>query len=291
MNQATGSPTPSADLRAALVTGSSSGIGRATALRLHRAGFIVYATARRPETLAGLAGEGIHTLALDVTDETTMHAAVERIITECGQVDVLVNAAGFELVGAVEEIPLAEVRRQFDTNLFGLARLTQLVLPGMRAHQYGRIINVSSIFGRLAMPGFAYYAATKHALAAFSDALRLEVAGFGIRVVQIEPTAARTGLAANAARASERSDGPYARFHKELERWHTATYTGPPHNLAGRFAVSADDVAKAIARAATARRPRTRYPVGVLAYGLFLLRRWLPAPVFYASVGRQFPAP
>ncbi len=290
MDQAPGTPAPAATPRTALVTGSSSGIGRATALRLHRAGFVVYATARRLDTLADLAGEGIHTLSLDVTDEASMRAAVDRVTAERGHVDVLVNAAGFELAGAVEEIPPDQVRRQFDTNVFGLARLTQLVLPGMRAQRYGRIINISSIFGRFAMPGFAYYAASKHAVAAFSDALRLEVAGFGIRVVQVEPTAARTGFATNAVWA-DGSGGPYGQFHEALTRWHAETFAGPPHNLAGRLAVSADDVAKVITRAATARRPRTRYPVGILAYGLFLLRRWLPMPAFDASVGRRFPAP
>jgi NADP-dependent 3-hydroxy acid dehydrogenase YdfG len=260
-------------------------------LRLHRAGFVVYATARRLDTIADLADDGIHTLVLDVTDEASMRTAVDRVTAERGQVDVLVNAAGFELVGAVEEIPPAEVRRQFETNVFGLARLTQLVLPGMRAQGHGRIINISSIFGRFAMPGFAYYAATKHAVAAFSDALRLEVAAFGIRVVQVEPTAARTGLATNAVWADERSDGTYGRFHEALTRWHAETFAGPPHNLAGRLAVSADDVAKVIIRAATARRPRTRYPVGILAYGLFFLRRWLPMPAFDAAIGRRFPAP
>jgi NAD(P)-dependent dehydrogenase (short-subunit alcohol dehydrogenase family) len=291
MGQAGSVSAPAAVFRTALVTGSSSGIGRAAVVRLHRAGFGVYATARRPDTLADLAGEGIHTLALDVTDDASMRSAVDRVSAERGQIDVLVNAAGFELVGAVEEIPPADVRRQFDTNVFGLARLTQLVLPGMRRQGYGRIINVSSIFGRFAMPGFAYYAATKHAVAAFSDALRLEVAAFGIRVVQVEPTAARTGLGTNAMWADKRPDGPYGQFHEALTRWHAETFAGPPHNLAGRLAVSADDVAKVITRAATARRPRTRYPVGTLAHGLFLLRRWLPTPVFDASVGRQFPAP
>jgi NAD(P)-dependent dehydrogenase (short-subunit alcohol dehydrogenase family) len=175
--------------------------------------------------------------------------------------------------------------------VLGLARLTQLVLPGMRARRDGRIINISSIFGRFGMPGFAYYAATKHAVAGFSDALRLEVAGFGIRLIQIEPTAARTGLAANATSAAPRSGGPYTLFHEDLSRWHDETYGVSPRNLAGRFAISADDVAVAITRAATARRPRARYPVGVLAYGLFLFGRWLPTPGFDGFVGRRFPAP
>jgi len=277
--------------RTALVTGCSSGIGQQTALQLHRAGLVVYATARRPGTLTGLAERGIHVLALDVTDEASMVAAVETVAASRGQVDVLVNCAGFELAGTVEETPPAEVRRQFDTNVFGLARLTQLVVPGMRAQRYGRIINISSVFGRFAVPGGAYYAASKHAVAAFSEALRLELAGFGVRVVLVEPTAARTRLNASTVWAGDGGDGPYAGFRRDLARWHAQTYAGPPYNIAGRLAVSAADVARVITRAATRRRPRARYPVGVLARGLFLLRRWLPAAAFDAFVRSQFPFP
>lgn len=190
--------------RAALITGCSSGIGHAAALRLHAAGFEVYATARRPESLADLATAGIRTARLDVTDEASMTAMISRITAEHGTVDVLVNNAGFELAGPVEEIPPAEARRQFDTNFFGLARLTQLVIPGMRAHGGGTIINLSSVFGRLAVPGGAYYAASKHAVAALTDALRLELAAFGIRVVLIEPTATPTSLNANTAWTPDR---------------------------------------------------------------------------------------
>jgi NADP-dependent 3-hydroxy acid dehydrogenase YdfG len=286
-----GNTTRSASPRTALVTGASSGIGRATALRLQQAGLMVYATARRPDTIASLSTERIQVLELDVTREASMQDAVDRIIKERGQVDVLVNAAGFELAGAVEEIPLSEVRRQFDTNLFGLARLTQLVLPAMREQRYGRVINISSIFGRFSVPGYAYYAATKHAVAAFSDALRLEVSGFGIHVVQIEPTAARTGLAAKGVLVAPPADSPYANFHERFERWHDQTFAGPPYSLAGRLAVSADDVAKVITRAATVSRPHAHYPVGSLAYLLFLLRRWLPTPAFDTFVRRQFPVP
>ena len=230
-------------------------------------------------------------LALDVTDEASILAAVEAIAASHGQVDVLVNDAGFERAGAVGEIPAAEVRRLFGTNVSGLARLTRLVVPGMRAQRYGRIINVSSVFGRFAVPGGAYYAASKHAVTAFSEALRLELAGFGVRVVLVEPTAARTRLNANAVWAGDGADGPYAGFRKDLARWHARTYAGPPHNIAGRLAVSADDVARVITRAATSRRPRPRYPVGVLARGLFLLRRWLPPAAFDAFVRSQFPFP
>jgi NAD(P)-dependent dehydrogenase (short-subunit alcohol dehydrogenase family) len=277
--------------RTALVTGCSSGIGREAALRLHRAGLVVYGTARRPDTLAGLAEAGIRVMRLDVTEEASMAAAVETVAADRGQVDVLVNNAGFELAGSVERIPAAQARRQFDTNFFGPARLAQLVVPGMRAQRYGRIINVSSIYGRFAVPGGAYYAASKHAIAGFSEALRRELAGFGVRVVLIEPTATRTGLAANTIWAGEDADGPYAGFYDDLARWRERTYGGPPRNVAGRLAVSADDVARMITRAATSGRPRARYPVGTLARGLFLLRRWLPASAFDAFVRYQWPYP
>jgi NAD(P)-dependent dehydrogenase (short-subunit alcohol dehydrogenase family) len=269
--------------RTALVTGCSSGIAREIALRLHEAGLVVYATARRPDALSGLAASGIRVLALDVTDKASMVAAVETIAASRGQVDVLVNCAGFELWGTIEEVPAAEVRRQFDTNVFGL---TQPVVPGMRARRYGRIVNISSVFGRFAVPGGAYYAASKHAVAAFSEALRRELAGFA-RVVLVEPTAARTRLNASTVWAGDDADGPYAQFHEDLARWHAQTYAGPPHNIAGRLAVSAADVARVITRAATSRRPRARYPVGVLARAMFLLRRWLPAAGFDAFVRTQ----
>jgi NAD(P)-dependent dehydrogenase (short-subunit alcohol dehydrogenase family) len=277
--------------RAALITGCSSGIGHATALRLHKTGFEVYATARRPESLADLAAAGIRTLPLDVTDEASMTAVVDQITAEQGAVAVLVNNAGYELAGPVEEIPLAEGRRQFDTNFFGLARMTQLVIPGMRACRSGRIINLSSVFGRFAVPGGAYYDASKHAVAGFTDALRLELGAFGVQVILIEPTAARTSLNANLSSAGDHDDGPYSAFRRDLAGWHARAYAGPPSNIAGRLAVSADDVAAVITRAATARRPRARYPVGTLARGLFALRRWLPGRAFDAFLRTQFPAP
>jgi NAD(P)-dependent dehydrogenase (short-subunit alcohol dehydrogenase family) len=276
---------------AALITGCSSGIGHATALRLHAAGFDVYATGRRLESLQDLAAAGIATLRLDVTDEESMVTAVSQITAEQGSVALLVNNAGFELSGVVEEVPLSEARREFETNVFGLARLTQLVIPGMRESGGGRIINISSIFGRFAVPGVAYYAASKHAVAAFTDALRLELAAFGIRVVLIEPTVVRTRLNANTVWVGRHDDGPYRDFRRDLGEWNSRAYTGPPHNVAGRLSVSAEDVAAVITRAATSRHTRARYPVGALAHGLFLLRRWLPAAAFDAFVRSQFPCP
>src|SRR5215510_14100027 len=175
-----------------LITGCSSGIGRAAAARLHQAGLRVYATARRAEAIADLAGQGITTLALDVTDETSMAEAVTAVEADAGAVGTLINNAGYGLYGPVEQVPMAEVRRQFETNFFGLVRLTQLVLPGMRGRRYGRILNVSSMGGRATLPGGAFYHASKYAVEAFSDALRMEVAQFGIDVVLIEPGPVKT---------------------------------------------------------------------------------------------------
>ena len=175
-----------------LITGCSSGIGRATALSLHEAGLTVYASARNVESLADLADMGIQTLRLDVTDEESMAAAVTAVEADAGSVGVLINNAGYGLYGPVEQQPMSEVRRQFETNFFGLVRLTQLVLPGMRRARRGRIVNVSSMGGRTTLPGGAFYHASKHAVEAFSDALRMEVAQFGIDVVLIEPGPVKT---------------------------------------------------------------------------------------------------
>ena len=189
--QANAAPAGRRTRGVALVTGCSSGIGHATALGLHAAGFQVYATARQPDSLASLAAAGITTARLDITDEASATSVVSQITAGHGPISVLVNNAGFELAGPVEEIPLAEARRQFEVNFFGLARLTRLVIPGMRERRSGTIINMSSVFGRFAVPGNAYYAASKHAVTAFTGALRLELGRFGIRAVLIEPTAAR----------------------------------------------------------------------------------------------------
>src|SRR5262249_8219292 len=177
-------PDPS---KAVLITGCSSGIGRATALRLLRSGWRVYATARRPEAIAELQDAGCRTLALDVTSEPSMSAAVEELERAEGAVGVLINNAGYSQSGAIETVPIDAARRQFETNVFGLVRLTQLVLPKMRAQRWGKIVNVGSMGGRLTFPGGGYYHATKHALEAISDALRFELRGFGIDVILLEP--------------------------------------------------------------------------------------------------------
>ena len=277
--------------RAVLVTGCSSGIGAATALRLHRAGHVVYASARRTEDLAELAAAGIATVQLDVTDEASMQAGVKRVADERGAVEILVNNAGYGVMGVVEEVPLANVRAQFETNVFGAVRLIQLVLPGMRARQWGRIINVSSILGRAAVPGGAIYDASKYALEGVSDALRLEVPRFGIHTTLIEPGPVRTGFAAPAVAGMAGDSATYGEFRERLAAWYGTVYGPDRPNLLGRFTVDADAVAAVIERAIRARRPRARYPVGVPARGLLSLRRLLPDRMFDAFVRGQFPVP
>src|SRR3954449_8354846 len=200
-----------------LITGCSSGIGHATAERLAAAGWTVYATARKPETLADLEGRGCRTLALDVTDEASMQAAVAAVEGEHGAVGALVNNAGYSQSGAIETVPMEKVRSQFETNVFGLVRLCQLVLPGMRRARAGKIVNLSSMGGRLVFPGGGFYHATKYAVEAISDALRFELRGFGIDVVVVEPGLIRTAFGEVAVQGIEDvSDGPYADFNARV---------------------------------------------------------------------------
>jgi len=273
---------------AVLITGCSTGIGRATAERLARSGYTVYATARRVEAIQDLAAYGCRLLPLDVCDEGSMRAAVEAVEKSEGAVGALVNNAGYAAEGPFEEVPMEEVRRQFETNVFGLVQLTKLVLPGMRRQRFGRIVNLSSMGGRMTLPGGAFYHATKYALEALSDALRFEVSGFGIAVVLVEPGPVKTEFGATAlerVRPLGTEDSPYAKF-REVLAGHLG-YTGPIGALAG----SPEAVAKVIERAIAARRPRARYPVTLLARGFMGARRWFGARGFDAILRTQFPTP
>jgi NAD(P)-dependent dehydrogenase (short-subunit alcohol dehydrogenase family) len=269
--------------KVALVTGGSSGIGEATALALASAGFVVYAAARRTDRMESLRSRGVHTIALDVTGEASAAAAVEQIVAEQGAIDVLVNNAGYGSYGALEDVPLSEAQAQLDVNVLGLARLTQLVLPGMRARRSGTIVNVSSMGGRIATPMGAWYHASKHAVEGLSDALRLEVARFGINVVVIEPGSIRTewgAIAANNLRAVSGA-GPYADQADAMAKTLEAT-SRPTYRLASDPGV----VARAVVAAATADRPRTRYVVGLGARPILWLRRLLPDRAFDALIKR-----
>jgi NAD(P)-dependent dehydrogenase (short-subunit alcohol dehydrogenase family) len=222
--------------------------------------------------MAPLAEDGIIPVRVDVTDDTTLEALVSRVISECGRIDVLVNNAGYGALGAIEDVPLAEARRQFDVNMFGLARLTQLVLPHMRAQGSGRIINMSSMGGRIHTLLGGWYHATKFALEGFSDALRLEVGPFGIQVVVIEPGAIDTewhGVAAENLLATS-GEGAYADQAAAVAKILAAA----------RLGSSPEVIAEAVDRAVRARRPRSRYAVGLGAKPAMLARRVLPDKVF-----------
>ena len=241
--------------KAVLITGCSTGIGRATAERLVAAGWKVYATARKPEAIADLAAKGCKTLALDVCDESSMRAAVATIETAEGAIGVLINNAGYGLEGAFEELPMEAVRRQFETNVFGLITMTRLVLPAMRRQRWGRIVNLSSMGGKLTLPGGAYYHATKHAVESLSDALRFEVKGFGIDVVVIEPGPIKTQFGDTAINGiAAPADSPYAAFNAQLAAQIRAAYEGGPM---ARFSGSPESVAAAIEKAITVANPRT----------------------------------
>ena len=277
---------------AVLVTGCSSGIGRATAERLAGRGWNVYATARRRESITDLERRGCKTLALDVTDEGSMRRAVDEVEKAEGAVGMLVNNAGYSLSGAVEAVPMEEIRRQFETNVFGPVRMCQLVLPGMRERGRGRIVNLSSMAGKLTFPGGGYYHATKHAVEALSDALRFEVAGFGVEVVLIEPGLIRTRFSETAVGSlgayTDGGAGPYARFEEAVARITRESYErGPLLRLGG----GPGTVAETIERAISAERPRARYAVTPSARLFLTLRRLLPDRAWDAVLRTRYPQP
>jgi NAD(P)-dependent dehydrogenase (short-subunit alcohol dehydrogenase family) len=277
--------------KAVLITGCSSGIGRASALQLVRSGWKVYATARREEAIADLNDAGCQTLALDVTDEQSMRAAVDAVERAEGAVGVLINNAGYSQSGAIETVPLEAVRRQFETNVFGLVRLTQLVLPNMRAQRWGKIVNVGSMGGRLSFPGGGHYHATKHALEAISDALRFELRGFGIDVILLEPGLITTefGEAATASMtqiASSEND-PYGHFNATVGAVTKGAYDGPMRLLGA----GPERVAKVIRRAISRRRPPARITITPSAKLTIWSRRLLTDRAWDAAMRQQFPQP
>ena len=274
--------------RTVLITGRSTGIGRACAERLDRSGHTVYATARRLESIEDLAAAGCRTLALDVTDEGSMKAAVERVEAEQGVVGALVNNAGYSQSGAIETLSMDDLRRQFETNVFGLVRMAQLVLPGMRRAGWGRIVNMSSMGGNFTFPGGGAYHASKYAVEAISDALRFEVKGFGVGVTVIQPGAIRTEFASTVTERLPEGEGPYAAFNADVGRATVDAYQkGPLARLGGE----PDAVAKAVEKAIDARRAPIRMRVTPSAHVLIAQRRLMPDRVWDAFVSTQFKRP
>lgn len=271
---------------AVLITGCSSGIGRETALHLAKAGHTVYATARRAESLEGLEEAGCRPLLLDVTSQESASLAVATVQEAHGCVDVLVNNAGYGQSGAIEAVSLDEVRRQFETNVLGYLRMAQLVLPAMRRKGAGRIINLSSVAGRVVMPGSGVYSASKFAIEALSDALRYEVREFGIHVVVIEPGPIRTRFTetANIQLPEASGDPTYTSFHAAVAASDAQTDTS-------RLAGDAGEVAAAIQRAIEARHPKARYRVTMIARVLPALRAGLPDRAWDAFLRVQVKPP
>jgi NAD(P)-dependent dehydrogenase (short-subunit alcohol dehydrogenase family) len=251
--------------KTALVTGASSGIGEATALKLKDLGYTVYGAARRTDRLKKLASAGVHPLAIDVTDDASMEAGIGRILGETGRIDVLVNNAGYGSYGALEDVPLEEGRHQFEVNVFGAIRLAQLVLPHMRAQRSGRIINVTSMGGKVYTPLGGWYHGSKFALEALSDCLRLETKPFGIDVVVIEPGSIKSewgGITADNVKKTSGA-GPYkAQADAVVASVRSGANRSSPPSV----------IAKAIGKAVSARRPKTRYVAGFGARPLLFAR-------------------
>ncbi|MFZ1692205.1 MAG: oxidoreductase [Flavobacteriales bacterium] len=250
-----------------LITGASSGMGKAFALKLIEAGHIVYGAARRTDMMKDIVQAGGRSIALDITSDDSIAACVERVIGEQGRIDVLINNAGYGIYGSVEETPIEEARRQFEVNLFGLGRITQLVIPHMRKQGKGRIINISSMGGKMYLPLGAWYHASKHALEGWSDCLRLDLKEHGIDVVIIEPGVIKTEfeevmLAPMIARSGS---GPYGALTRQVAKGTEKNY---------RKGSSPDVIVKLVLKAVHARRPRTRYVGGHLAKPVMALRKW-----------------
>ncbi|MDE2719077.1 oxidoreductase [Candidatus Palauibacter polyketidifaciens] len=266
-----------------LVTGASAGIGREAAILLAREGHAVYAGARRLDRMQELVAHGIFPIEMDVTEEDDNERAVSRILENEGRIDVLINNAGFGLYGPVEEIPLEDARYQFEVNLFGLAHLTRLVLPHMRAQRSGRIVNVSSVVGKIFVPLGAWYVATKHALEGWSDCLRLETAPFNIPVVLVEPGAIRTEFFdVTRGRLKEYYDDtayktqfePFLRMFEDPKARDRST--------------EAHVLGEVLVEAATIPRPRRRYVKGHMARPALFIRKWLGDGVYEFLLRRAF---
>jgi len=258
-----------------LITGVSSGIGRETALLLTQRGFRVFGTVRNLHATEPITG--VELVQMDVTDDASVMEAVQIVTRKAGQIHCLVNNAGYALSGALEETSIEEAREQFETNFFGVLRVTKAVLPGMRQAGYGRIINISSAVGFLPAPHMGIYAASKHALEGYTETLDHEVRGFGVRAVLIEPAFTTTKLGKNVRTAKDSLEA----YSRQRERIGKAVQHGMEHGDDPQW------VAEGIWKAVTADSPQLRYPVG-RASTLSRLRRFVPAKAFDKSFRKQF---
>lgn len=261
--------------KVALITGASSGIGESAAILLHENGFKVYGAARRLEKMNHLKEKGISILSLDITKEHSIVNCVNTIIGKEGRIDVLVNNAGYGSYGAVEDVPMEEARQQFEVNIFGLARLTQLVLPKMREHRFGKIVNISSMGGKIYTPFGAWYHATKHALEGWSDVLRLELKPFGIDVVVVEPGGIKTPWGMIAADNLKKTSGKGAYADLALRSAESTEEIYSSNKL-----TKPEVIGKVILKAVTARKPKIRYAKGFMAKPTIMIRKLFGDRIF-----------
>lgn len=266
-----------------LVTGASSGMGKDFALQLLKEGHTVYGAARRVEMMKDIEAAGGHALAMDVTKEEDVQAAVDKIIEAQGQIDVLINNAGYAVYGSVEDVSIDDARRQFEVNIFGLASVTQKVLPHMRKQRSGKIINISSVGGKIYTPLGAWYHATKHALEGWSDCLRLEVAQFGIDVVIVEPGIIKTEFmdVMNEPMVERSKGGAYEKMASQVAKSGAEMYNKP-----GSYS-SPDVITELVSDAIKSNKPKTRYAGGKLAKPMIFLRWLLSDRLFDKAVMSQ----
>lgn len=269
--------------KVALITGASSGMGKSTANILHNQGYKVYGAARRLNQMQDLEDKGMSIVSLDLTKDETIVECVNDILSKEGRIDILINNAGYGAYGAVEDVSIEEAKRQFEVNMFGLARITQLVLPKMREHKFGRIVNISSMGGKIYTPLGAWYHATKHAVEGWSDCLRLEVKPFGIDVVVVEPGGIKTPWGKIAADNLRKTSGKgvYSTFTSNVADGMEKTYTS-------NSLTNVDVLGKVIAKAATVNKPKTRYVKGYMAKPAIAIRKWFGDRAFDKMIMSQF---
>ena len=271
--------TQTSQQKVALVTGASSGIGKATAQRLLDDGLTVYVAARRVDKMQDLADAGAKVIAMDITKDDDIVAAVEQISSETGGVEVLINNAGYGQYGPVEETSVDKARYQFEVNLFGLARLTQMMLPAMRDKRSGLIINISSMGGKIYTPLGSWYHATKHALEGWSDCLRIELKPHGIDVVIIEPGLIDTGFGGALEHNFQSSEN--SAYQGIIDKLMAAAKNAPAGSPPGV-------ITNLVVRAINSSKPKTRYSAGKMGPSAIFMRWLLPDRWFDRMIMRQF---
>lgn len=264
-----------------LITGASAGMGKETVKLLLESGYIVYGAARRIEMMEDIRKQGAKILKMDMADEVSLEAGVDQIIKDEGRIDVLVNNAGFGSYGSVEDVPLSDAKYQLEINLFGLARLTQLVLPHMRGQRSGKIVNVTSIGGRIATPLGGWYHASKYAVEGLSDSLRLEVKQFGIDVILIEPGGIKTEWGGIATESMQKISGTTA-YRQQVESAMKITKKANENNAEPII------IARLIKKAITVNKPKARYAAGYMAGMMLLMKKWLSDRMFDHIILSQF---